>query len=374
MPPRLSQPQPDAARRPALHHRLPGRAAWVPTPTIWCRCCAIRTSTSPTRARRSDRVLPRAQGRDRATRDEFRRRFDLMALQRNLKALGTFGYQTTTRAQPRLHPVHAANAALRAHQPREVPALRAAARAARRAHRRAAARRSRRADAVALSAEASSSRQLMKCRGTTFGVSTHLYHSYRLTREHLLEIGGARVRTRRAVRDADALRLPQSGGRRRPAAVAGRGRPRAAQRPRADRRELRRRPLGRAADAGERRRRRAGAARWRSRARAAHRAADSVRRAGRAHLGLPRTQQPSPADNSRDGARRSIEELQRLAEPLGVRVARRGDPERAVAGRLAGALRRGGARDGRTSASASTSATRTWTATSSTRSKPCRST
>jgi aminoglycoside/choline kinase family phosphotransferase len=28
---------------------------------------------------------------------EFRRRFDLMALQRNLKALGTFGYQTTTR-------------------------------------------------------------------------------------------------------------------------------------------------------------------------------------------------------------------------------------------------------------------------------------
>jgi len=29
--------------------------------------------------------------------EEFRRRFDLMALQRNLKALGTFGYQTLTR-------------------------------------------------------------------------------------------------------------------------------------------------------------------------------------------------------------------------------------------------------------------------------------
>ena len=28
---------------------------------------------------------------------EFRRRFDVMALQRNLKALGTFGYQTMTR-------------------------------------------------------------------------------------------------------------------------------------------------------------------------------------------------------------------------------------------------------------------------------------
>jgi aminoglycoside/choline kinase family phosphotransferase len=33
-------------------------------------------------------------GRDEA---EFRRRFDLMALQRNLKALGTFGYMTTSR-------------------------------------------------------------------------------------------------------------------------------------------------------------------------------------------------------------------------------------------------------------------------------------
>ena len=32
-----------------------------------------------------------------APEEEFRRRFDLMALQRNLKALGTFGYQTITR-------------------------------------------------------------------------------------------------------------------------------------------------------------------------------------------------------------------------------------------------------------------------------------
>jgi aminoglycoside/choline kinase family phosphotransferase len=32
-----------------------------------------------------------------ASDEEFRRRFDLMALQRNLKALGTFGYQTVTR-------------------------------------------------------------------------------------------------------------------------------------------------------------------------------------------------------------------------------------------------------------------------------------
>ena len=31
---------------------------------------------------------------------EFRDRFNLMALQRNLKALGTFGYQTTARRNP----------------------------------------------------------------------------------------------------------------------------------------------------------------------------------------------------------------------------------------------------------------------------------
>jgi aminoglycoside/choline kinase family phosphotransferase len=32
--------------------------------------------------------------------DGFRRRFDVMAVQRNIKALGTFGYQTTTRNNP----------------------------------------------------------------------------------------------------------------------------------------------------------------------------------------------------------------------------------------------------------------------------------
>jgi hypothetical protein len=35
-----------------------------------------------------------------AARTEFRRRFDLAGLQRNLKALGTFGYQTTARGNP----------------------------------------------------------------------------------------------------------------------------------------------------------------------------------------------------------------------------------------------------------------------------------
>ena len=69
---------------------------------------------------------------------EFRRRFDLMALQRNLKALGTFGYQTTTREQPGLHAVRAPHAGLRAAHARRRPALRPAGRAAGRPRRRAA--------------------------------------------------------------------------------------------------------------------------------------------------------------------------------------------------------------------------------------------
>jgi N-acetylmuramate 1-kinase len=44
-------------------------------------------------------VRSTSAGADSATDEqEFRRRFDLMALQRNLKALGTFGFQTTSRA------------------------------------------------------------------------------------------------------------------------------------------------------------------------------------------------------------------------------------------------------------------------------------
>jgi aminoglycoside/choline kinase family phosphotransferase len=45
------------------------------------------------------RAHERHGGQD-AVAGEFRRRFDLMALQRNLKALGTFGFQTTSRRNP----------------------------------------------------------------------------------------------------------------------------------------------------------------------------------------------------------------------------------------------------------------------------------
>jgi sugar phosphate isomerase/epimerase len=39
------------------------------------------------------------------------------------------------------------------------------------------------------------------------------------------------------------------------------------------------------------------------------------------HLGVPRASAAAASDNSRDAARRSVEELQELAEPLGVRLA-----------------------------------------------------
>jgi aminoglycoside/choline kinase family phosphotransferase len=40
------------------------------------------------------------RGASEAGEHDFRRRFDVMALQRNLKALGTFGFQTTSRGNP----------------------------------------------------------------------------------------------------------------------------------------------------------------------------------------------------------------------------------------------------------------------------------
>jgi sugar phosphate isomerase/epimerase len=39
------------------------------------------------------------------------------------------------------------------------------------------------------------------------------------------------------------------------------------------------------------------------------------------HLGVPDAQKPSPQDNNRDAARKSIEQIYRLAKPLGIQVA-----------------------------------------------------
>ena len=153
-----------------------------------------------------------------------------------------------------------------------------------------------------------------------FGVSTHLYHNYRLSRDHLLEIGAhgfdkVEVFATRTHFDYHS-----------PAAVA----------------DLQQwlaeaglelhsvhAPIGESFSGG----------RWgppltlasadaatREKAMAeTERALHIARRIPFSvlviHLGLPRSQRPSATDNSREGSRRSIEELQRLAEPLGVRVA-----------------------------------------------------
>ncbi len=59
-------------------------------------------------------------------REVFRRRFDLMCVQRNLKALGTFGYMATVRRQRRLPALHPAHARPRAQEPGTLPRARAA--------------------------------------------------------------------------------------------------------------------------------------------------------------------------------------------------------------------------------------------------------
>jgi sugar phosphate isomerase/epimerase len=153
-----------------------------------------------------------------------------------------------------------------------------------------------------------------------FGISTHLYHNHRLTREHLLEVGA------HGFERVELFATRTHFDYHNPAAVA----------------DLQQwlaeagvelhgvhAPIGESFEGG----------RWgppltlastdadhRARAMAeAERALQIARRVPFgvlvAHIGLPRTQQPTAADNSRDAARRSIDELQQLAEPLGVRVA-----------------------------------------------------
>jgi sugar phosphate isomerase/epimerase len=153
-----------------------------------------------------------------------------------------------------------------------------------------------------------------------FGISTHLYHNYRLTREHLLEVGA------HGFEQVELFATRTHFDYHNPAAVA----------------DLQQwlaeaglemhgvhAPIGESFSGG----------RWgppltlassdpEVRAKAFGEAELALQIARRvpfrvlvAHLGLPRTQQPSATDNSRDGARRSIDALQRLAEPLGVRVA-----------------------------------------------------
>jgi sugar phosphate isomerase/epimerase len=153
-----------------------------------------------------------------------------------------------------------------------------------------------------------------------FGISTHLYHNQRLSRDHLVEIAAHGFET------VEVFATRTHFDYHNPASVA----------------DLQQwlgesglelhgihAPIGESFTAG----------RWGppltiattdpdARARAVAEAEHALHIARRipvkvlvTHLGLPRTQQSLPAENSRDAARRSIETLQRLAAPLGVRIA-----------------------------------------------------
>jgi sugar phosphate isomerase/epimerase len=153
-----------------------------------------------------------------------------------------------------------------------------------------------------------------------FGVSTHLYHSCRLSRAHLLEIGahGFEKVELFATRTHFDYHNPSAiGDLQQWLAEAGL--------------ELHgvHAPIGESFDAG----------RWGpplnlasaapdARARAMEETERALQIARRipfgvlvAHVGLPRSHPSAATDNSRDAARRSIDAMQRLAGPLGVRVA-----------------------------------------------------
>ena len=155
-----------------------------------------------------------------------------------------------------------------------------------------------------------------------FGVSTHLFHAQRLRRDHLAEVAAHGFDAVEIVRDAVALRLsrPRRPRRGRRLADARRGL-RAAQRARADHAS--------ASTAGGRPLldRLAPTTRARARRCAETGAALELARrvpvsgAGRAPRACRTRSCPRSGDNSRDAARRSVEEIAALASPLGVRVA-----------------------------------------------------
>ncbi len=154
----------------------------------------------------------------------------------------------------------------------------------------------------------------------SFGVSTHLYHNQRLSRDHLLEVAAhgfdsielMATRTHFDYHSVSAIGDLQQW-------LAEAGLTLAAVHA----------PVGESFTAG----------RWGAplslasgdadaRARAVEEATNALHIARRlsfgvivTHLGLPRSWHPAAEDNSRDAARRSIEELSKRAEPLGVRVA-----------------------------------------------------
>ena len=96
LPPRLPQPQSDAAR---------GRLYWIDFqdarmgPATYDLASLLRDAYVDVAEDLQEELKERfrQQALPEESREVFRRRFDLMCVQRNLKALGTFGYMATMR-------------------------------------------------------------------------------------------------------------------------------------------------------------------------------------------------------------------------------------------------------------------------------------
>ena len=271
-----------------------------------------------------------------------------MALQRNLKALGTFGYQTTTRGNP----------VYIQYMPRTLAYARTTTSRSTRASRACASCWPTHVDELP-SGRPIAVQSVDPCQAPVRGVSTHLYHGTSgSTRDHLLEIAAHgfeavelfATRTHFDYHNPPASPTCSSGWPRRGSSCTACTR---------RSRGLRRRPLGHAARSPA-----PTPTRGRSAVAETERALHIARRipvrgARRRTWAFRGADRRRRASNSRDAARRSIEELPRLAEPLGVRIAVEVIPnELSRAGSLVHFVEED-LDAAPTSASASTSATRT---------------
>ena len=232
-----------------------------------------------------------------------------MALQRNLKALGTFGFQAATR----VNPVYI----------QYIPRTLAYVRANLERHARFAppARAARRRAAGRSCSLRSGTRWQCTVGDRRFGLSTHLFHDHRLTRDHLALVARHGFDAVEAVRHPHPLRLPRR--RRGDAArrLAARDAARAALGARAHRRSGAARRDGGALLHGVRRR---GPSRRSPSTKPRRRSASprGFRSATWCCISAcPRARTRPPTTTSPAAARRSLEEIVEAAQAVGVRVA-----------------------------------------------------
>ena len=353
VPSRLSQPQPDAAQGEL--YIIDFQDARL-GPDTYDLVSLLRDSYVDLPETTVDELmayfvaLKRPQGGDaiahRAWEHDFRRRFDVMALQRNLKALGTFGYQTSVAPQSGVHPVHPPHDPARADEPaaQRRAALAGCASCSAGLHGR----------TRAESAQFPTARGLegpegcLKARWPTlevwadgqrsmqFGVSTHLYHDARLDRDHLVEIAAHgfeaveifATRTHVDYHDAQTLTVLAEPHARQPGCA----------RTRCTRRSPRActsgvwGPAYSLATTDESARQRAV-----DETLAALRAAAALEAGFLVlHLGVPLAQQPDGRDNRRDAVLKSLETLHAGGRPARRPAGARGDPEPDLRRRRAG--------------------------------------